>query len=120
MNVQPERPLRPPAGLKPIYLDHHSTTPMDPRVVKVMTTIMTSQFGNPNSRGHIFGEEAAATIEAARDDVASLVGAVAERVFFRSSSSAATHTIVSALVARSRGPKLQIAATTVEHRAVID
>lgn len=120
MNVQPERRLRSPVGLEPIYLDHHSTTPMDPRVVEVMTTIMTSQFGNPNSRGHVFGEEAAATIETARDHVASLVGGTAERVFFRSSSSVAADTIVSSMAARSRGPKLRIAATRVEHRAIID
>ena len=41
----------------PIYLDYLSTTPADPRVVKVMADCLSTEgvFGNPASRSHVFG-----------------------------------------------------------------
>lgn len=33
----------------PIYLDYHSTTPVDPRVVEAMLPYLTTEFGNPSS-----------------------------------------------------------------------
>ncbi len=43
---------------RPIYLDHHATTPVDRRVAALMLHVMTEKFGNPNDRGHLYGEEA--------------------------------------------------------------
>lgn len=121
MNVQAERRLRPIAGSKPIYLDHHATTPVDPRVADVMMRVMTSQFGNPNSRGHVFGEEAAELVEVARGEIGALLGVGSERVVLQRSSSVAANSVLSAVIRGiSEGDRLRVGVTTVEHRAVLD
>jgi cysteine desulfurase len=42
----------------PVYLDHHATTPVDPRVVEAMAPWWTERFGNPASATHRYGWEA--------------------------------------------------------------
>ena len=62
-----------------IYLDHHATTPVDPRVVDAMLPHFTESYGNPSSRSHAFGWEADSAVTAARGRVAALVGARSPR-----------------------------------------
>ncbi|HET7706240.1 MAG TPA: aminotransferase class V-fold PLP-dependent enzyme, partial [Thermoanaerobaculia bacterium] len=44
---------------EPIYLDHHATTPCDPRVVERMLPFFTEIFGNAASLTHHHGRRAA-------------------------------------------------------------
>ena len=40
-----------PAGVKvPVFMDNHSTTPVDPRVLETMLPFFTEHFGNAASR----------------------------------------------------------------------
>ena len=59
----------------PIYLDNSATTPLDPAVVDAMLPWLREQFGNPASSTHAFGHAASKAVEAARIEVARLVGA---------------------------------------------
>lgn len=104
----------------PIYLDHHATTPVDPRVADVVLRTMTTAFGNANSTEHLYGEIAAALIADARREVAELVNAVPEGVHFTSGSSEGIHLAIAHAVTGRQHEPLRIATTTVEHRAVID
>ncbi len=61
----------------PVFLDHHATTPLDPRVLAVLERVQRDHFGNPASFGHAFGWAASRLVEEAREQVASLVGGLA-------------------------------------------
>jgi cysteine desulfurase len=106
---------------RPIYLDCHATTPVDPRVAELMVQVMTTNFGNPHNRGHFFGDEAADIVQAARIEVSQLVNSSSENVvFLRSATVAASGVIASAVKSNASGSPLRVASTTVEHRAVLD
>jgi cysteine desulfurase len=107
----------------PIYLDHHATTPVDPRVAQVVLHAMTVAFGNANSTEHVFGEIAGEMVHAARVQVARMVGAVEDAVHFTSGSTESVRLALDYAVSSKRpgaGRPLRVAASTVEHHAVMD
>ncbi|MDH6098881.1 aminotransferase class V-fold PLP-dependent enzyme [Anabaenopsis sp. FSS-46] len=60
---------------KIIYLDYHSTTPVDLRVAEKVMYYMTNAFGNANSVNHIYGDEAAQVVKQTRQQIAELINA---------------------------------------------
>jgi len=118
-NVEPARTPAPHTW-KPIYLDHHATTPVDPRVAKVVMHVMTSAFGNSNSIDHAFGEAAGALVATASEAVANLVGSAPEDVYFTSGSTEAIRLALAHAISQVRNSPLRVALTRVEHKAVID
>jgi len=106
---------------RPIYLDHHATTPVDPRVVAAMAHAMTVAFGNPRSADHTYGDEARDLVESARCNVARLLDCEPRDVRFTSGASQSVRLAVEHVCRatdREHGRPARIAATTVEHRAV--
>lgn len=103
----------------PVYLDHNSTTPLDPRVETRMLPYLRGVFGNPSSRDHAFGWDARDAVEEAREEVASLIGAEAREIVFTSGATEAVHLALKGLfpaaaAAHPRGLLL----SAVEHEAV--
>jgi hypothetical protein len=75
----------------PVYLDHHATTPLDPRVLDAMLPYLTERFGNPHSAGHAYGWAAEEAVERARTEVAALIGALPEEILFASGATEANN-----------------------------
>ncbi len=104
----------------PIYLDHHATTPVDPRVVEAMLPFFSERFGNASSRHHSFGWEARDAVAAARKQVARLIGADPREIVFTSGATESDNLAVRGVVtADARGP-VHVVTMTTEHHAILD
>jgi len=68
--------------MHPIYLDHHATTPCDPRVVEAMLPYFTEDFGNPASITHQHGRKASMAVENARISIAGFFGVLPPEIYF--------------------------------------
>ena len=81
----------------PIYLDNSATTPLDPAVVDAMLPWLREQFGNPASSTHAFGHAASKAVEAARAEVARLVGAEARDIAWTSGATESNNLAIKGL-----------------------
>jgi len=105
----------------PIFMDSHSTTPMDPRVLEAMLPYFTEKFGHPGSRNHPFGWEAEAATERAREQVARLIGARdPKEIVFTSGGTEADNLALKGVAEMYREKGDHIVTTVIEHRAVLD
>jgi len=105
--------------MKPIYLDHAATTPTDPAVVQAMLPFFTRIYGNPSSM-HAFGQEAKRAIEAARDSIASFLGAKPEEIIFTSGGTESNNFILKGIAASSGNRGNHIITSAIEHHAVLE
>ena len=103
-----------------VYLDNHATTPVDPRVLEAMLPYFGERFGNAASRSHRFGWEAEEAVEAARGEVAGLIGAAPRDVVWTSGATESDNLAIKGVVEfhADRGDHVITAAT--EHKAVLD
>ncbi len=103
-----------------IYMDNNATTRVDPRVLEAMLPWFCEQYGNPASRQHAFGRLAEEAVEAARAEVAGLIGASPREIVFTSGATESDNLALKgvAWANRHRGDHIITAAT--EHRAVLD
>jgi cysteine desulfurase len=67
-----------------IYLDNHSTTCVDPRVLERMLPYFSTYYGNPASKTHSYGWKAEEAVEEARDEVAKSINAQSSEIIFTS------------------------------------
>lgn len=104
----------------PIYLDYAATTPVDPRVADKMTPWLRESFGNPASRSHHYGWQAEKAVDAARKEVAALVGADPREIIWTSGATESDNLAIkgAAYFYRDRGRHLITPKT--EHKAVLD
>jgi cysteine desulfurase len=102
-----------------IYLDHNSTTPLDPAVLAAMLPYLESKFGNPSNTVHDYGVEAARAVELARSQVAGLIGAEAKEVLFTSGATESNNLAILGAVRANRARGNHVITTAVEHKAVL-
>lgn len=109
-----------PTAHRPIYLDCHATTPLDPRVLAAMLPYFTEYFGNPASVTHQYGWEAEAAVTRSRQTLAAAIGATADEIIFTSgateSNNLAIKGVAEAYLSRGR----HIVTVQTEHNAVLD
>lgn len=104
--------------MRQVYLDNNATTRIDPAVFAAMLPFYTEHFGNASS-SHIWGREVAEAIRAAREQVASLVGAAhPQEIIFTSGGTESDNTAVLSALATQPG-RNEIVISAVEHPAVL-
>lgn len=105
---------------KSVYLDNHSTTRVDPRVVEAMLPFFTEHFGNASSKEHEFGWKSGAAVEWARGKVAALIGALPREIVFTSGATESINLALKGALAAAPEGKRRIVTAATEHSAVLD
>ncbi|MDQ3213308.1 MAG: aminotransferase class V-fold PLP-dependent enzyme, partial [Acidobacteriota bacterium] len=105
---------------RPVYLDFHATTPLDPRVLEAMLPYFCEHFGNAASRQHAYGWEAQKAVEAARHQVATLIGASAQEIVFTSGATESNNLAIKGVAHALRDRGDHIVTVVTEHKSVLD
>ncbi|MTF40049.1 cysteine desulfurase family protein [Cyanobacterium aponinum] len=98
----------------PIYLDYHSTTPVDRRVAEKVYDYMVNNFGNSSSIDHIFGDRTQEAIKKAKRQIADLINSSPQEIIFTSGTTESINLVIQGL------QPSRIIISPVEHKAVID
>lgn len=105
--------------MKEVYLDFNASTPIAPEVADTMWPYLTGHYGNPSSH-HWAGAPAKDAVEAARGQVAGLLGCLPDEVVFTSGGTEANNHAIKGVFFRLNNQGNHIITTTIEHPAVIE
>jgi cysteine desulfurase len=105
--------------MKRIYLDFNASTPIDPAVVTAMNRFLDDHYGNPSS-GHWASIGAKVALEAARGQVAALLGCHDDEIVFTSGGSEANNLALKGVFFAFRDKSDHIITTRIEHPAIIE
>ena len=105
---------------RPIYLDCHSTTPVDDRVLEAMLPFFKEHFGNPASTTHQYGWEAEAAVKRSRERLAAAIQASPEEIVFTSGATEANNLAIKGVAESYFSKGRHIITVQTEHNAVLD
>jgi cysteine desulfurase len=110
---------RHPPYNKLVYLDHSATSPLDPLVWNAMEPYFKDYFGNPSTL-YLLGRQAKKAMENARKQVASLIGANPEEVYFTSGGTESDNLAIAGTAYRLKNRGKHIITSSIEHPAVLE
>ncbi len=101
-----------------VYLDNAATTRTDPRVVEAMLPYFTERYGNAASQYYELGRQARAALDASREQVATLLGADPDEIYFTGGATESDNWVIQGAVLG--GKKKHVITTAIEHHAVLE
>jgi cysteine desulfurase len=104
----------------PIFMDNHSTTQVDPRVLETMLPFFTEQYGNAASRNHVFGWTAEAAVEHARTQVGALIGGDGKEIVWTSGATESNNLAIKGAASFYKKQGNHIITVETEHKSVLD
>ncbi len=106
--------------MAPIFFDHISTTPVDPRVFEAMRPYFTEWYGNPSSHIHDQGQAAQKAVDAARGKVAALINASPSEIVFTSGATESNNLAVKGAAGARAGRGKHVVVSEIEHFSVLN
>ena len=101
--------------MKKIYCDISATTPVNEKVIDLMTSIHKTTFGNPSSV-HKYGQESHVVIEKARIETAKALNCHQEEIIFTASGTESNNIALEGFIE----PQNHIISSTYEHPSVMN
>jgi len=105
---------------RPVYMDSHATTPVDPRVLEAMLPFFSETFGNAGSIDHIYGAVAADAVKKAREQCAHILNAHPEEIIFTSGATESDNIAILGVAEQYAAKGDHIITCVTEHKAVLD
>lgn len=104
--------------MKNVYLDHAATSPMHPRVIDRMMSVMKDEYGNPSSI-HSYGRASRHVLDESRVIMARSIGALPNEIIFTSGGTESDNTALIGIAQTYQNQGKHIITTEIEHHAVL-
>lgn len=104
--------------MRKVYFDHAATTSLKPQVLEVMLPYLQDHYGNASSLYQL-GQDSKRALERAREQLAILLGALPEEVYFTGSGTEANNWALKGLTYANQHKGKHIITSAIEHHAVL-